>query len=89
MITTCVPHFIQLLPLKSFFFFSLQLEKIIGKLKAEKYGQQILNEIINYESNDQIDDSSGGGREDSTGPAVKKLKTKKAVVVLESSEDET
>ncbi|KAL8536656.1 hypothetical protein ACS0TY_012012 [Phlomoides rotata] len=66
-----------------------ELEKIIGKLKAEKYGQKILDVIINYESNDQIDDSSGGGRDDSVGPDVKKLKTKKALVVLESSEDET
>ncbi|KAI3468473.1 hypothetical protein Pfo_025136 [Paulownia fortunei] len=66
-----------------------ELEKIIGKLKAEKYGAKILEEINDYESNNQIDDDfSGGGQDDSAGRAVKKLKTKKALVVIESSGDE-
>ncbi|PIN13621.1 DNA helicase [Handroanthus impetiginosus] len=66
-----------------------ELEKIIGKLKAEKYGPKILEEINNYESNDQMDDNlSGGGQDGSTGRPVKKLKSKKALVVIESSEDE-
>lgn len=69
--------------------FFLQLEKIIGKLKAEKYGPKILDEIKNYESNDQIDNEfSGGGQDDGAGRGVKKLKTKKALVVIESSGDE-
>ncbi|KAL0324065.1 UNVERIFIED_CONTAM: ATP-dependent DNA helicase Q-like 2 [Sesamum calycinum] len=66
-----------------------ELEKIIGKLKAEKYGPKILEEINNYESNsNQMDDGFSGGRQDSQGRAVKKLKTKKPVVVIESSGDE-
>ncbi|KAK4389083.1 ATP-dependent DNA helicase Q-like 2 [Sesamum angolense] len=66
-----------------------ELEKIIGKLKAEKYGPKILEEINNYESNSsQMDDGFSGGRQDSQGRAVKKLKTKKPVVLIESSGDE-
>ncbi|KAL0330074.1 UNVERIFIED_CONTAM: ATP-dependent DNA helicase Q-like 2 [Sesamum radiatum] len=66
-----------------------ELEKIIGKLKAEKYGPKILEEINNYESNSsQMDDGFSGGRQDSQGRALKKLKTKKPVVVIESSGDE-
>ncbi|KAL0393820.1 UNVERIFIED_CONTAM: ATP-dependent DNA helicase Q-like 2 [Sesamum latifolium] len=66
-----------------------ELEKIIGKLKAEKYGPKILEEINNYESNSsQMDDDFSGGGQDSEGRAVKKLKTKKSVVVIESSGDE-
>lgn len=62
----------------------MQLEKIIGKLKTEKYGSRILEEIASYKSDPQQD---ADGKE-SKGNAVKKLKTKKALVVLESSEDE-
>ena len=61
-----------------------ELEKIIGKLKTEKYGSRILEEIASYKSDPQQD---ADGKE-SKGNAVKKLKTKKALVVLESSEDE-
>ncbi|KAL3818387.1 hypothetical protein ACJIZ3_004292 [Penstemon smallii] len=64
-----------------------ELEKIIGKLKAEKYGTEILEEINNYESNHQTDDLSGE-MHNSEGRAVKKLKTKKACVVIDSSGDE-
>uniref|UniRef100_A0A5B6YTR0 ATP-dependent DNA helicase n=2 Tax=Davidia involucrata TaxID=16924 RepID=A0A5B6YTR0_DAVIN len=65
-----------------------QLEKIIGKLKTEKYGSRILEEIENYESehppdNDFLDEGQGSGNR-----AAKRLRTKKAVVVVESSEDE-
>ncbi|PIN04384.1 ATP-dependent DNA helicase [Handroanthus impetiginosus] len=66
-----------------------ELEKIIGKLKAEKYGPKILEEINNYESNDQMGHNLlGGGQDGSTGRPVKKLKSKNALVVIESSEDE-
>ncbi|XP_011082131.1 mediator of RNA polymerase II transcription subunit 34 isoform X1 [Sesamum indicum] len=66
-----------------------ELEKIIGKLKAEKYGPKILEEINNYESNSsQVDDDFSGGGQDCEGRAVKKLKTKKPVVLVESSGDE-
>ncbi|KAL3361569.1 hypothetical protein AABB24_014436 [Solanum stoloniferum] len=63
-----------------------ELEKIIGKLKTEKYGSRILEEIANYESDPQKD---ADGSKETKGNTVKKLKTKKALVVLESSEDET
>ncbi|KAK6137198.1 hypothetical protein DH2020_029063 [Rehmannia glutinosa] len=68
-----------------------ELEKIIGKLKSEKYGPRILKEINDYESNNPMDDDfSDGGKDDSAGRAVKKLKTRKeALVVIESSGDET
>lgn len=60
----------------------LQLEKIIGKLKVEKYGSRILQEIKSYESKpdavESLDDEQG---------TSKKLRSRKAVVI-ESSEDE-
>lgn len=58
-----------------------ELESIIGKLKTEKYGRIIIEEIEKYESNQRVD-------VESTGRAAKKLKTKKAFIVVESSEDE-
>ncbi|XP_015085784.1 mediator of RNA polymerase II transcription subunit 34 isoform X2 [Solanum pennellii] len=64
-----------------------ELEKIIGKLKTEKYGGRILEEIASYESDPQKNDADGS--KETKGNTVKKLKTKKALVVLESSEDET
>ncbi|KAK6782743.1 hypothetical protein RDI58_020539 [Solanum bulbocastanum] len=63
-----------------------ELEKIIGKLKTEKYGGRILEEIASYESDPQKD---ADGSKETEGNTVKKLKTKKAFVVLESSDDET
>lgn len=52
---------------------------MIGKLKAEKYGEKILDEIKCYESKNE--------RDESAGRSVEK-KNNKALVVLESSEDE-
>ncbi|CAI9755551.1 unnamed protein product [Fraxinus pennsylvanica] len=65
-----------------------QLEKIIGKLKADKYGKKILDAIDNYESTHQMDDDFSDDGEDSAGRAAKKSKTKKGLVVIESSGDE-
>lgn len=65
----------------------MQLEKIIGKLKTEKYGGRILEEIASYESDPQKNNADGS--KETKGNTVKKLKTKKTLVVLESSEDET
>ncbi|KAF3618235.1 Mediator of RNA polymerase II transcription subunit 34 [Capsicum annuum] len=62
-----------------------ELEKIIGKLKTEKYGSRILEEIASYESDPQQD---AEGIKETKAKVVKKLKTKRTVVVLESSEDE-
>ena len=56
----------------------MQLEKVIGKLKTEKYGNRILEQVEKY-SDEQVTD---GGR------AAKRSKTKKNLVVIESSEDE-
>ncbi|TMW97445.1 hypothetical protein EJD97_005505 [Solanum chilense] len=64
-----------------------ELEKIIGKLKTEKYGGRILEEIASYESDPQKNNADGS--KETKGNTVKKLKTKKTLVVLESSEDET
>lgn len=60
---------------------SLQLEKIIGKLKTEKYGSKILEQISKYADLDVL-------KEGSEERATKRLKTKKAMVVIESSDDE-
>lgn len=65
-----------------------QLEKIIGKLKADKYGKKILDAIDNYESSHQMDDDFSDDGQDSAGRAAKKSKTKKGLVVIESSGDE-
>ncbi|KAG6389620.1 hypothetical protein SASPL_151092 [Salvia splendens] len=53
-----------------------ELEKMIGKVKAEKYGEKILDEIKSYEPKNEIEEE----------PSVKK--NKKPLVVIESSEDE-
>lgn len=68
--------------------FLLQVEKIIGKLKAQKYGSKILEEIENYElqhplPSDLVDEGQDGGNR-----SKKRSKTKNAPVVIESSEDE-
>ncbi|KAL1532313.1 Werner syndrome ATP-dependent helicase [Salvia divinorum] len=55
-----------------------ELEKIIGKVKAEKYGEKILEEIRSYEPKNEIIDEE---------PSSLK-KSKKPIVVIESSEDE-
>ncbi|KAL6556510.1 Werner syndrome ATP-dependent helicase [Orobanche gracilis] len=57
-----------------------ELEKIIGKLKSDKYGSRILEEIEDYESDSQIDGS--------TVRASKKSKTRKAPIVVDSSGEE-
>ncbi|KAL3613819.1 Werner syndrome ATP-dependent helicase [Castilleja foliolosa] len=66
-----------------------ELEKIIGKLKSEKYGSRILDEINKYEANNPVDDDfSGGEQDDNTSRSSKRLKTKKTAIVVDSSEDE-
>ncbi|KAL2517380.1 Mediator of RNA polymerase II transcription subunit 34 [Abeliophyllum distichum] len=65
-----------------------QLEKIIGKLKTDKYGKKILEEIDNYESTHQMDDDFSDEGQDTAGRAPKKSKTKKGLVVIDSSGDE-
>ncbi|XP_061357691.1 ATP-dependent DNA helicase Q-like 2 isoform X1 [Gastrolobium bilobum] len=59
-----------------------QLEKLIGRLKTEKYGNRILEQIEKYSDFKPSDEQVTDGR------AAKKLKTKKTLVLIESSEDE-
>lgn len=61
-----------------------QLEKIIGRLKAEKYGDKILEQISKY--GDLDDELKENHR--SEGRPCKRLKTKKALVLIESSDDD-
>ncbi|XP_077238365.1 RECQ helicase L2 isoform X2 [Tasmannia lanceolata] len=60
-----------------------QLEKLIGKLKTEKYGSRILDQIQQYIESEQPDNS-----EASESRVKKRLKTKKDLVIVESSGDE-
>ncbi|KAH7515009.1 hypothetical protein FEM48_Zijuj11G0150800 [Ziziphus jujuba var. spinosa] len=60
-----------------------QLEKIIGRLKTEKYGNRILEQIIKYADSNELKDEHG-----SDFRPKKRLKTKKPVVLIESSDDD-
>ncbi|GAB2272951.1 Werner syndrome ATP-dependent helicase [Dionaea muscipula] len=63
-----------------------QLECIIGKVKTDKYGSRILEEITHPESKEPDDVTDDGQEMKERAP--KKMKTKKALVVIESSEDD-
>lgn len=66
-----------------------QLEKIIGKLKTQKYGERILEVIGKHESDDeQVNDSADETQETSVNRNAKRSRNKKVVVIDESSEDE-
>ncbi|GMI88705.1 ARABIDOPSIS THALIANA RECQ 2, RECQ helicase L2 [Hibiscus trionum] len=56
-----------------------ELEKIIGKLKTEKYGERILEEVKKY---------GGNAENEEDGHPRKKLKTDKQVITVDSSNDE-
>ncbi|CAN0840597.1 ATP-dependent DNA helicase Q-like 2 [Linum grandiflorum] len=66
-----------------------ELEKIIGKLKADKYGDRILEVVKNYGGSDEEPESSTL-KEEASGDkrASKRQKTRKNVVVVDSEEDE-
>jgi ATP-dependent DNA helicase Q1 len=64
----------------------LQLEKIIGKLKTERYGSRILEQVEKYSDAVQTDELNE--EQGSQNRATKRLKSKKALVVIESSDDE-
>ncbi|KAJ6327022.1 hypothetical protein OIU78_013998 [Salix suchowensis] len=64
-----------------------ELEKIIGKLKTDKYGSKILDEIKKYTGSEPSD--NGNEEEGRENRASKRLKTKKGVVVIESSDEES
>ncbi|KAG6688027.1 hypothetical protein I3842_11G103800 [Carya illinoinensis] len=63
-----------------------QLEKIIGKLKTEKYGSRILEQVEKYSNSVQTNEVKQ--EQGSQNRANKRLKTKKALVLIESSDDE-
>lgn len=65
----------------------LQLEKIIGKLKTERYGSKILEEIKKFVDSDEPDYDKLNGESSKKRP-TKKRKTKNNVVLIESSEDD-
>lgn len=65
-----------------------ELEKIIGKLKTEKYGSKILDEIKKYTGSEPPDNGMLNDEEGSGNRASKRLKTRKGVVVIESSDEE-
>ncbi|KAL3498149.1 hypothetical protein ACH5RR_040881 [Cinchona calisaya] len=62
-----------------------QLEKVIGKLKTEKYGVRILEEIENFELKNESDNISDRSQ---ISTASKKMKTTKTPVIIETSGDE-
>lgn len=68
----------------------MQLEKIIGKLKTERYGSKIFEEIEKYKEEHKggDDDDVMEENQPNTSRLSKKRKTKNALVVIESSGDE-
>ncbi|CAK9159146.1 unnamed protein product [Ilex paraguariensis] len=65
-----------------------ELEKIIGKLKTQKYGSRILEEIVNYESKHHCDNDIVDEGQVSGSGASEMLRSKKALIVIDSSGDE-
>ncbi|BBH02719.1 RECQ helicase L2 [Prunus dulcis] len=63
------------------------LENIIGKLKAEKYGSRILEQVNTYANSTQPEDAKED--QDIENRASKRLKSKKHLVLVESSDDES
>ncbi|XVF00024.1 hypothetical protein REPUB_Repub03eG0250600 [Reevesia pubescens] len=67
-----------------------ELEKIIGKLKTVKFGDRILEEVKKYDGITEQPNYEGLNEEEGTEIRPrKKLKTKKEVVLIESSNDES
>lgn len=68
----------------------LQLEKIIGKLKTQKYGDKILEVIGKHEPNEsQGQDSLNEEEQETSVKTSAKRPRNKKVVVIESSGDES
>ncbi|KAL9664806.1 hypothetical protein QQ045_020214 [Rhodiola kirilowii] len=64
-----------------------KLEGMIGKVKTEKYGVKILEEIKNYvDSEHQFQDTKANDQGD--GHIAKKQKTRNTLVVIDSSDDD-
>lgn len=65
----------------------MQLQGIIGKLKREKYGVKILEEIKKYDESEHQCQETLATEQDGDHRA-KKQKTQKSLVVIDSSEDD-
>lgn len=65
-----------------------QLEKLIGKLKTEKYGNRFLDEILKYVASEQPNGDMQSNDEGGVRRANKRLKSKMTHVIVESSGDE-
>ncbi|CAD5176060.1 unnamed protein product [Musa acuminata subsp. malaccensis] len=63
------------------------LQKLIGKVKTEKYGKRIIELIEHYLKSEQVDDDVPGAASGSKTQGNKKQK-KKHTVLIESSEEE-
>lgn len=79
----CSNHLIQMSS-----FCVLQLEKLIGKLKTEKYGGRILDQILKDIESEQPDGVMQSNDEGIVNRANKRLKSKLTHVIVESSGDE-
>ncbi|XP_072955690.1 ATP-dependent DNA helicase Q-like 2 isoform X2 [Typha angustifolia] len=65
-----------------------ELEKLIGKVKAEKYGCRIIQLIQHYIMSEQPDVSMQSAAKATENGSNKRQKKNKAIVLVESSEDE-
>ncbi|KAM2216348.1 hypothetical protein ACFXTI_022844 [Malus domestica] len=65
------------------------LENIIGKVKTEKYGNRILEQVIKYADSAQPDEVKEEEEEENENRASKRLKSKKQLILVESSDDES
>lgn len=68
----------------------LQLEKLIGKVKTEKYGVQIvafMQQYLSKQSSSSTPDLANANGNGDANPTTKKRRKAKDLVVIESSED--
>ncbi|XP_070671390.1 ATP-dependent DNA helicase Q-like 2 isoform X4 [Malus domestica] len=65
------------------------LENIIGKVKTEKYGNRILEQVTKYADSAQPDEVKEEEEEENENRASKRLKSKKQLILVESSDDES
>ncbi|PKI35809.1 hypothetical protein CRG98_043780, partial [Punica granatum] len=64
------------------------LESIIGKVKTQRYGSKILEEVEKYANSDPQDINLPNQNEGTENKASKRQKTKRATVIIESSSDD-
>ncbi|RRT47320.1 hypothetical protein B296_00053816 [Ensete ventricosum] len=66
----------------------LQLQKMIGKVKTEKYGKRIIELIEHHLKSEQVDDDVPGAAASGSKTEGNKKQKKKHTVLIESSEEE-